>query len=686
MRKQTWTRLVALLLVLVTLNGCSGASTPTTENSTPPSSSEPATPEQTNPNESEHEHNYNAGEAIAPTCTADGYTRYVCDCGDSYNDDFVTKLEHTFEETVIAPTKDSEGYTLYICSICSYSIKDNYTEKVVDDGLTESQKNSLAMLNYLATLSREVNASQNSRIYLEEAYASLINNTNPENVNEVTESHLCSLLDTIEDYRLIAVKRERLEYLYNQNKASALRSAIPNPVSVLSAASSLDLKRLVASVAYMAIDSVSSYNAYNDELDQAFLQDGWTLDDEAATAMHESRKYAFQYMLQIVRDEKLPEELTLNERSVDNFVTWTNNDNVYQRLQFLESNEETYRVFGNYWLELADCYYELEDYSNCLDAIAKYEEYQADIFRKDYYLAQAMPKAIAAAAEVFKSDRAAYISAAEKYLGIINANTENNEWALRFFAAQVYLDLYTKTKDTKYLDEAYDLVLNNVNFLVNEQKELTATYLAEVKTVSVPDNATKKEKEQIKDYNSALKETRKTELPPVYEPLVLNCELLFALIDKVDVSATEKAKIKSILDTTGQKVFLSAPLASRYSFTGNEVSVEASFEKTELIVPVSCLSANSVIQVIVTDGGKSTVYDDWTIKSVDRPKEGGFTAFTATYKSDTVKDQKWSADSTITVNILDEPDSAYDPYVINFKVSSYKKIAFIETIKFEQVK
>ena len=72
MRKQTWTRLVAFLLVLVTLNGCSGASTPDTENTTTPSSSEPATLDQAAPNVSEHEHNYIAGEAIAPTCTADG--------------------------------------------------------------------------------------------------------------------------------------------------------------------------------------------------------------------------------------------------------------------------------------------------------------------------------------------------------------------------------------------------------------------------------------------------------------------------------------------------------------------------------------------------------------------------------------------------------------------------------------
>lgn len=686
MRKQTWTRLVAFLLVLVTLNGCSGASTPDTENTTTPSSSEPATLDQAAPNVSEHEHNYIAGEAIAPTCTADGYTPYICDCGDSYNDDFVTKLEHKFEETVIAPTKDTEGYTLYICSICNYSIKDNYTEKLVEDGLDENKKNSIAMLNYLATLSQEINESQNSRVFLEEAYASLINNTNPENVNEVTEYHLCSLLDVIEKYRMIAVKREQLEYLYNQNKASALRSAIPNPVSVLSAASSLDLKRLVASVAYMAVDSVSSYNTYNDQLDLTYLQDGWALDKEASDAMHENRKYAFQYMLQIVRGEELPGKLALNEAAVADFVTQTNNDNIYQRLQFLESEEDTYYAFGNYWLELANCYYEIEDYKSCLKAISKYEEIQANIFRKDYYLAQIMPKAIAAASIVFKNDQSEYIATVEKYLDVIDKNTESNEWALRYFAAQVFMDLYLKTKDTRYLDEAYDLALNNVNTLVTKQEEQTATYLAEVKKVSIPDDATRKEKKQINEYNDALKDARKTELPPVYEPLILNCELLFALIEKVGVPASEKAKIKSILDVDGNSVFLTKPLAIRYSFATEQSGVTASFDKTELVIPVACVSANSKIQVIVSENGKQAIYDDWTVKSVERPKDGNFEKFIVTYTSDEAKKQDWSAKSTVTVNIFNEAKSDYEPVVIRFRVSDYKKLFLIETVKFEQVK
>ena len=680
MKRPIWMRVLALMLAVL-LTGCV-ANTPSGESTPPSTTGTPDTTENESTINTDHQHKHAPTEVIAATCSAEGYTVYVCDCGDAYNGDFTEKAEHTYEETVIPPTSESEGYTLYMCTVCGYAYKDNYTDKVVDDGLTAEQRNSIAMLNYLATLAQEINTSRNSRMFLEEAYASLINNTNPEEVNELTESHLVSLLDTIEEYRVIAVKRERLEYLYNQNKAQAIREAIPNPMAVLSAATSLDVKRLVASIAYMAVDSISSYNAYNDELDQAFLQDGWALDDEEAAALHESRKYAFLFMIEMVREDNLPGELALSENAVENFVTWTTNDNIVQRLQFLESEEDTYRGFGNYWLARAECYYELKDYKNCLEAIEMYKEYQADIFRKDYYLAQIMPKAIAAASEVYSDQD--YIAYVEEHLKILVNNTESNEWALRYFAAQIYTDLYTKTNDIKYLDLAYELTLNNVNFLVNEQKQLTATYLADVQEVTIPDGATKEEKNQIKEYNKALKNNRKTELPAVYEPLLLNCELLFALIERVDVSSTERAKIDSILGVNGSSVFLTIPVINRYASIAKKLDVTATFDKSTFTIPVYCVSANSVIRVTITEGGKTNVYEDWTVKEVKR-SDDGFNAFVVTYTSESATDQTWSANSTVMIEIFDEAGSEYAPVVISFKVSEYSKFIW-ETVKFEQVK
>lgn len=124
------------------------------------------------------------------------------------------------------------------------------------------QNNSISMLNYLTVLSQEINSSKNSRLYLEEAYSAIINDTYPNAVDNRTKIQLENLLGIIEDFRMIDVKRERLNYLYQQNQAQALRSAIPNPLGLLSAVSSFDLKWIIVSGLYMAIDSYTSYNAY----------------------------------------------------------------------------------------------------------------------------------------------------------------------------------------------------------------------------------------------------------------------------------------------------------------------------------------------------------------------------------------------------------------------------------------
>ena len=34
--------------------------------------------------EEPHEHSYSAAETLAPSCTEQGYTLYVCECGESY--------------------------------------------------------------------------------------------------------------------------------------------------------------------------------------------------------------------------------------------------------------------------------------------------------------------------------------------------------------------------------------------------------------------------------------------------------------------------------------------------------------------------------------------------------------------------------------------------------------------------
>lgn len=103
------------------------------------------------------------------------------------------------------------------------------------EGMIQKQINSMMMMNHLAVLSRKISSSKNSRMYLEEAYSSIINNSSPTAIDDLALGVLDTLLDTLEEYRMIAVKRDRLTYIYEQNKAQAIRNALPSPLTVLSA-------------------------------------------------------------------------------------------------------------------------------------------------------------------------------------------------------------------------------------------------------------------------------------------------------------------------------------------------------------------------------------------------------------------------------------------------------------------
>ena len=437
-------------------------------------------------------------------------------------------------------------------NIVNASIESNYCESSLDskigiqdeqyvdlseedesETLTTEQNSSIAMLNYITTLTQEINASKNSRLYLEEVYSSLISNTNPNAVDYRTQGQLESLLDTLEDYRMLSVKRDRLQYIYEQNKAQAIREAVPNPVGLLSAASSGNWVKFALSVGYMAVDSYASYESASSEAELKYLQDGWALDDEESSVLHNSRKSAFIYMLEMVRENNLPGNLALSEENVSEFVAWKNKTNVTQKIRFFESNESTYAMFGYYWLTLAENYFNNGDYQKCMDAVEKYLEIQPAIVRKDYDLAKVIPMAISSAKETLKGR--SYNTYVEEKLDLLTKNTKNSDWSLRYFAALTYMDLYRVTKNEAHLDKAYNLTVDNVNSLVEEQRKKNSEYLGAIKEQEIPKDSTKEQKKEIKNYNKLLKEERKTALPPTYEPLVLNCDLLFALAEEKNI-------------------------------------------------------------------------------------------------------------------------------------------------------
>ena len=583
----------------------------------------------------------------------------------------------------------SWGLVLCLCfSICTFALaeSDGSSSQGTSDEvqMTDKQRNSINMLNYLTVLVQEINKSSNSRLFLESAYSELINNTEPSIVDDLTLDEYEKILGIIEGYRMVAVKRERLQYIYEQNSAAAIRSAMPNPLSLLNVVQSGNPLKALVSVAYMAFDSVNSYKSYTDQLELQYLQDGWALDDEEAARLADSRSSMFSYMVRVARD--LPRGLTLNEDSVADFVKWKNEPNVTSRIRWLESNRSTYANYGEYWLVLADSYYEKAQssgetyYTKCLEAIAAYERLDNSIFRKDFRFAQSLPYAIIAAQETLEGQE--YISTAARFAKLILDNTNNSDWSLRYFAAQTFIELYAKTKTLTYLQTAYDVAYDNVNELVAEQRKQNSSFLADLQLASTK-GLKGDEKKELENYNKLLKEARKTELAPIYEPLRLNCDLLFALAEELNISSSAQSDIDRIIHPNGEALFLNPVVDALYTFSSsakmislNEIDIV--FDKDEITIPAMYLTATSSITVTITEGTSVQTISDWTLESVDRHKSKDVGAFTAKFTSAQAKKATYNDGATIVITIVPITDKDH-PEVIPVEPLVFKFKAVVKT-------
>ncbi len=76
-----------------------------------------------------HTHQYSS-KVTPPTCRAQGYTTYTCECGDSYTDNYIDKTEHNYSSTVKVPTCVRGGYTVYSCDTCGDTYRDSHTDKI----------------------------------------------------------------------------------------------------------------------------------------------------------------------------------------------------------------------------------------------------------------------------------------------------------------------------------------------------------------------------------------------------------------------------------------------------------------------------------------------------------------------------------------------------------------------------
>ncbi len=73
-----------------------------------------------------HTHSYTE-QVVQPTCTAEGYTVYTCNCGHTYTGNTVSAKSHGYTAQVVKPTCETQGYTVHKCT-CGKTYTDSKTQ------------------------------------------------------------------------------------------------------------------------------------------------------------------------------------------------------------------------------------------------------------------------------------------------------------------------------------------------------------------------------------------------------------------------------------------------------------------------------------------------------------------------------------------------------------------------------
>ena len=69
---------------------------------------------------------------------------------------------------------------------------------------------------------------------------------------------------------------------------------------------------------------------------------------------------------------------------IEDFAQICAKENPAEKIRLLKDEESTYSLLGNYWLELADAYFERDQYKECLECVEKYKSLSIEIYWKDY--------------------------------------------------------------------------------------------------------------------------------------------------------------------------------------------------------------------------------------------------------------------------------------------------------------
>lgn len=277
----------------------------------------------------------------------------------------------------------------------------------------------------------------------------------------------------ISNFKSINIKRERLQYIYDQQKSMQLAALVPNALSVATIAlSAKSPKQTIIAVAGTALHTATSYlqTKKNTELEQ--LKSQWELDDQAYNVFNNLYVGLWSHLSEMANEYGYSNEDFASTKTISNFVKEMDELKGQHRdiITVCKRYEEELSSYPEFWRTLAIASYELGFYQEALDYVSKYEDCYLRVFYHDPDNAHLL-LIKAYCIDALEKDPVEKTLKLEKIVDeIIKDQQTSPEPAKQYYCYFVYKDLFKYTGDESYLEKAWQ-ILNDMLYSCTKEYE-----------------------------------------------------------------------------------------------------------------------------------------------------------------------------------------------------------------------
>lgn len=379
-----------------------------------------------------------------------------------------------------------------------------------------------------------------SRIESENLKERLLNNYNSSLLDTGASNLVEDICKAIDSSTAISRQKEQLDIVLNGQRSAAIKNAIPNPINLIGTISFTDPVKTLAGLIGTAASSAISYKSAIDSLNAQFDQEFFSLNEDEIKNLNDMKLKLFKYNSEIGSGHNLTNEEGLSREELELYCSIISSDNPHIKRQKLISTEKLYQYYPDYWLERAIAHHDCEEWSDTISCIELFlnEYYESNIFRRNHKLASALINGVDALAHIYSSDKTTYKIQVVPYLELIEKNSALDDWESKYFCAMVYLTI-TDEGESCFLLKAYDLLIDNVRKLIDEQKHQIDNYLNQ-KVPQQKDYITTGGKKDDDAYKKAKKSYEKA-LPPYNSALRTNFNVLWEIANNLEETQNSQA-------------------------------------------------------------------------------------------------------------------------------------------------